>query len=165
MSFLACLATKDNLVQIVEFLTAPEIDGSFVRPLSERPESILARVRSRYEEGFWVISKDKTTDGLAGVRAGIYHPEDEVVMFSTLAVHPLYRGNGIALQICDFSMDYAGRHYKPKKFAFDSWHTNDLTNRLAKRYGFEKVSEYVDPAKRPDGVRTVVYEKILDPLS
>ena len=54
------IADETDLPQIENFLSQPQIDTLFTPPLSDftRGISIKQRVKTKYETGFWAISKD-----------------------------------------------------------------------------------------------------------
>ena len=51
------VAEKSDLYSLVSFLSLPEIDLSFVKPLSKRDLSIEERVQMKYEHGLWLLAK------------------------------------------------------------------------------------------------------------
>ncbi len=153
------VAEEEDLWKILEFLSDPIIDNQFVLPLSQREMSIRERVDLKYQKGLWLIALDN--EKICGCRGLTYHSSEEVVDFSTFVVHPSYVGRGLGKRIFQKSIDLAIERYNPSKIQLDSWNTNKVAPILARKFGFSKVEEYLDPKKRPPGVKTVVYEKVL----
>ncbi len=154
------LATEDDISRIISFLSNPEIDQAFVRPLSNRNTSIEERVRGGLSNGFWLIaSYNSTVVGCRGCK-GIVDQENKIAEFSTTAVASCYRGSGLGTLLLRTAVSIAFEQYSPLVMRFDSWSTNDAMEKVALKAGFRKGRVYEDPAKRPSGVMSVEY--ILD---
>jgi|SRR3989344_5501044 len=152
-------AEKDDLYQLTSFLSLPEIDMFFVKPLSQRSLSIEERVRKKYEHGLWLLAMDEKI--IAGCLALIPHDEDYVEI-STYAVSQRHQGKGIGGRLIDEAMILCKQQYSNfKKIILDSWEGNEAITRLMQKKGFVLVNSFYDPEKRPEGVKTVIYEKIL----
>lgn len=151
------LATKEDLLDLVDFLSQPEIDQAFVKPLSQRNISIKDRVAHTHEIGFWLLAKnDAQIVGCRGCK-GIVVQEPRVVEFTTTAVDPAYRKLGIATLLVQTGIAFAYKRFAPQFMRFDSWATNAQVERMAIRAGFTKGRVYDDPAKRPVGKKSVEY--------
>lgn len=150
------IAKKKDLEKLIEFLNDPIIDKQFVTPLSQRDISIKERVYSKYKQGVWLIALDG--DKICGCRALIYNPSENTITLSTFVVHPDYRGQGLGRSIYQKSIDVAVEKYNPSSIFVDSWSTNKMASILAKKFGFKKIKEYEEPDKRPEGIKTVLYE-------
>ena len=151
-------ASNEDLEKIVEFLSKPVIDNMFLKPLSERDISIRERVQKKYEQGIWLLLEENID--VIGCRAIIYDKNKETATLSTFAVHPNHKGKGYGSILYEKSLEVA-KEYSPKKIIVDSWTGNKAAEYLAYKFGFTKVDEYDDPEKRPEGVKTVVYQKDL----
>ena len=51
------IAQSDDLPKIISFLSQPEIDRGFCKPLSDRKISISERVLLKHNQGVWVIAE------------------------------------------------------------------------------------------------------------
>jgi len=149
-------ASEQNLDSLIAFLSRADIDNMFQLPLSKRKTSISDRVYNHYEHGSWLLLLD--LDKVIGCRAVLYDAEEDVAEFSTFAVDPSYAGKGLGSMLYKYSIDFVKERYNPKKIKVDSWTGNAVAEHLAYKFGFKKADEYDDPGKRPDGMKTVVYE-------
>ena len=150
------LAGNEDLGNLVAFLAQPSVDRSFVKPLSEREQSIRERVSFIYHNGEWILAKDAQT--IAGC-LGLY-PQGARLEISTVAVAETYQGRGVGSQMMDKVMVIAEERYsKCKTIEFDSWEGNSAMEGLAQKDGFTRTRVYEDPQKRPPHVRSVVYER------
>lgn len=150
------IATETDKEALMHFLRKPEVDGSFIPPLSARVISIEDRVDEKIVHGFWIVAFDGSK--LIGCRGcnGVVDTTEQIVEFSTLAVDSHYRHKGIARQLMQLAFQTALKLYSPRKMRFDSWLTNTAVAHLAQDMGFKKTRVYQDP-KRPDGILSVEY--------
>lgn len=154
------VAEKDDLSQIINFLSSPEIDLSFVKPLSQRNLSIEERVRVKYENGLWLLAMDART--VAGCLALIPSSEENYVEISTYAVSQKHQGKGIGGRLIEEAMILCKQRYSNfKKIILDSWDGNEAIAKLMQKKEFKLVNSFYDSAKRPEGIKTLIYEKIL----
>jgi len=150
------LANEHDSEELVAFLRSPEIDRSFVPPLTAREISIEARVHTKLQSGFWLIARED--DVIAGCRGcnGLIEKKKRIVEFSTLAIHPAYRRRDLGTRLVIESVDLAVVRYAPDIMKFDSWVTNTFVEEVARNLGFAKHRIYDDP-KRPPGIKSVEY--------
>ena len=154
------LATEQDIPRVVSFLSTPEIDQSFVPPLSQRNTSIKERVRNRFLNGFWLLAvRHGNVIGCRGCK-GLVDRHNKVVEFSTLAVSSAFRGCGLVGLLLRTAAGIALERYSPLVMKFDSWVGNTAVEKAALRVGFIRHRAYDDPSKRPPGVQSVEY--ILD---
>ena len=153
------LGMKDAEV-LIAFLQRPEIDGSFLPPLSQRPVSIATRVHSKMESGFWLIARRGTE--ILGCRGcnGLVDPVFRIVEFSTMSLAPEARGLGLGKLLMVEAIALSLQLYQPRQIRLDSTEGNQAMAGLMKSLGFRVSRVYPDPEKRPPGVRSVEY--ILD---
>ncbi len=152
-------AGKNDLYQLVDFLSLPEIDMSFVKPLSQRNLSIEERVKIKYENGLWLLAMDEKT--IAGCLALIPHDRD-CVEISTYAVSQRHQGKGIGGRLIDEAIILCKQQYPSfKKVILDSWEGNEAITKLMQKKEFILVDSFYDPGKRPEGIKTAIYEKYL----
>lgn len=151
------LAKKGDTSRLISFLSSPEIDQSFVYPLSRREVSIKERVCGMFPHGFWLIAS--YAERIVGCRGckGIVDQEDRIVEFSTIAIDPAFRGIGLGSRLLRKAIQVALERYVPLIIKFDSWTTNRAMERAALKAGFMKRRVFDDPAKRPFGVKSVEY--------
>jgi len=153
------IAGKDDLYQLVNFLSLPEIDLSFVKPLSQRDLSIEERVRLKYEHGLWLLAIDARD--IAGCLALIPSGKDYVEI-STYAVSQRHQGKGIGGRLIEEAIILWKQKYSDfGKIILDSWEGNEAITRLMQKKGFTLINSFYDPMKRPEGVKTVIYEKMI----
>lgn len=151
------LATKDDLSRIIDFLSTPEIDHSFVSPLSKRGISIEGRVRKKFEDGFWLIAlHNGEVVGCRGC-SGLVSTEPRIVEFSTIAISSAFRGRGVGTLLLRRAVEIALERYAPERMRFDGWSTNTALEKAALKAGFQKSRVFDDPTKRPPGVQSVEY--------
>ena len=152
------VAVEADLPRIEAYLTLPEVDQSFQMPLSERPESIAARVADRSRRGVWLLAEESGV--LRACVALVEHPQ-QMVELSTLSVHPEARNFGIAHALLDAVLTAAHGRFAARVLTTDSWAGNERSAAALRALGFEEVARYPDPAKRPPGVDTVLYRRAL----
>ncbi len=149
------LAEKEDLEDLTKFLSIPEIDNAFVKPLSVRNTTISERVHSKYTSGYWLLAKYENL--IAGCLALI--PNKEEIEISTFAVSPNYKGQGIGSILLDKAIETTKDKYPDiTNLILDSWDGNPAIARLAEKKGFSLRESYEDPEKRPTGIKTLVYE-------
>lgn len=152
------VAEKKDLGNIVKFLSEPDIDNSFIKPLSERDITITDRVVRKYINGVWLLATYKKD--IAGCLALIENPHD--VEISTYAVSAQYRGQGIGSILLNYAYEKTKELYKTHNYiTLDSWGGNEAITHLMKKHGYKLIKDYDDPIKRPKGYTTVVYIKSL----
>ncbi len=142
--------------RLLSFLARPEIDALFVKPLSMRSVSLEARIR---RGTIWIEARIGLET--VGCRAIIFDPGELSATLSTFAVDPRVQGQGIGSLVYEESLRLA-RTFHPVKIRTDSWEGNVVAAHLARKYGLQQVDAYLDPARRPLGIRTVVYELALE---
>ena len=150
------LADKEDLENIVKFLTRSDIDNSFIKPLSQRGINVGERVYRKFVFGKWILAEDdKKIIGCCALVEKEYNKELEI---STYVVDEKYRGQGIGSKIFDCALDTAKTYY-PSDYTitFDSWKNSGICHIGMKR-GFKFVKEIKGDSKRPKGILTVVYE-------
>ena len=151
------LARESDASRIVSFLSDPEIDQSFVYPLSRRDISIEERVRSKFPKGFWLVASFEGK--VVGCRGciGVVDRKHRIVEFSTTAIDPVFRGSGLGVLLLRKAVESAFERYAPLTMKFDSWSTNKAMEKAALRAGFTKTRVFDDPTKRPPGVKSAEY--------
>ena len=151
------LAREEDAPRIVSFLSAPEVDKSFLYPLSRRNISISERVYSKFPSGFWLVALYQGE--IVGCRGcnGLVDEKDKVVEFSTTAVSPLFQGIGLGNLLVRRGVEIALERYTPLTMRFDSWANNLPIERIALKNGFVKTRIFDDPLKRPPGMQSVEY--------
>jgi ribosomal protein S18 acetylase RimI-like enzyme len=154
------IATSQSLNGIVDFLSQPDIDLTFVRPLSQRSTSIATRVLSTFHKGFWLLARqDALIIGCRGCN-GIIGDKPGVLQFSTTAVAPAFQNQGLGRFLIQQGVEVAFQRYSPRIMVLDSWSGNTQFEHTVTKLGFVKSREYEDLVKRPLGIKTVEY--ILD---
>ena len=141
---------------IIEFLRQSVIDQQFVLPLSQRDISIEERVHAGMKSGVWltVVSEGH----IIGCRLIKFEPESHAVTFSTLVIHPDFQRLGVGTALLQRSISLARERFSADTIRFDTWSSNQATRHLASKFGFRKIGDVVDVAKRPAGVTSVEYE-------
>lgn len=153
------IAGENDLSDLISFLSSSEIDLTFVKPLSQRDLSIDDRVQLKYEHGLWLLAMDSKI--IAGCLALIPHDENYVEI-STYAVSQKHQGKGIGGRLIDEAMILCKQRYSNfKKIILDSWEGNEAIAKLMQKKGFRLVNSFYDSTKRPEGIKTLIYEKIL----
>src|SRR3989338_7523429 len=153
------VAEKSDLYSLVSFLSLPEIDLSFVKPLSKRDLSIEERVQMKYEHGLWLLAIDSRT--IAGCLALIPSGENYVEI-STYAVSQKHQGKGIGGRLIEDAITLCKQRYSGfSKIILDSWEGNNAVANLMQKKGFKLVNSFYDSVKRPEGIKTLIYEKSL----
>ena len=148
--------------ELVAFLSRPEVDRGFVAPLSERPESIAARVDRRFAEGHWLVLRRGPT--IRGCVALLPRSGGDLEL-STLAIAPEASATGEPLRLWRAVLLRAHAMEGVQALVADTWEGNHRTIQALQRLGFAALSRHADPAKRPPGVRSVVFRRPLDPTS
>lgn len=151
------LATEKDLQSIVNFLSTPEIDQAFVRPLSQRNTSIPDRVRTKFKDGFWLIAYYQGTMAACRACNGIVDPKKQEVGLSTMAIGSSFRRQGLGSMLLRVGVILARERYNPRITTVDSWSTNRAMEKTALNCGFVKGRVFDDPAKRPPGLQSVEY--------
>jgi len=150
-------ATEGDIPRIISFLSRPEIDQAFVRPLSNRGISIKERVENKFPNGFWLIaSHDEEIVGCRGCKGVIDH-ERRIVEFSTTAIAPDFRGIGLGPALLRTAVKIAFERYLPLIMRYNSWSTNIAMRKASLKAGFTVSRIFEDPWKRPPGVKSVEY--------
>ena len=153
------LATTDDLDALVSFLEQPSVDLTFIKPLSQRSYSIKDRVYNKYRDGYWILAK--LDNKIIGCLALI--PTKEEIEISTYAVDRECRGRGIGSALIDIAIETTIEKYPTNKtLILDSWEGNPAIDKLMQKSGFVLRESFEDPAKRPQGIKTVVYSIKLD---
>ncbi len=151
------IAKIDEYPQIKGFLSRPEIDNLFQRPLSHRSKTIDERVDTLGPNGHWIVLIDN--DEVLGCWSFQFDLETKYVTFSTLAIDPSLHGQGYGEKIFVFTVNLA-QSYEPMGMRFDSWEGNNTVRFLAEKYGFKAIDSFEDEIKRGVGGKTVIYEKL-----
>ena len=152
------IAEKEDLGELVGFLSLAEINNSFVKSLSQREITIEERVKRKYGAGVWILAFVEKE--LAGCLALV--PNKDKIEISTYAVISTYRGQGIGSRLLDEAFKICKERYERyKKIILDSWEGNKAIERLMEKNGFRLTELFYDPKKRPPGIKTVVYERLL----
>lgn len=146
---------------IIAFLSQSVIDQLFVSPLSQRDITIEERVHRGMKSGVWLTVM--SGQHIMGCRLIKSEPENRVVHFSTLTLHPDIQRIGVGTALLQRSIAVARERFGADIIRFDTWSSNQATRRLASKFGFKKIREIVDPVKRPEGVTSVEYELDLRP--
>jgi len=147
---------KEDIPDLVDFLSDPLVDSEFVKPLSQRSQSIEERVNYYYYyNGFWLIAIDN--DKFYACVAVAYDKDEELASISTSYISPDYRKDDFYKGFIEDCIDKSIELYNPKAIIVDSWKGNKNVDRLGERLGFKIIDEYEDTEKRPEGVKTVVY--------
>lgn len=150
------IAEFGDLEKVVNFLLRPEIDNSFILPLSKRPGvNVANRVYGKHREGRWIIAYDNTEEHVVGCCAVVKKGND--VELSTYVVDEAYRGLGIGSTLFDMALKIAKDYPKDCRIMFDSWAGSGIASIAIKR-GFVKTREFYGDPKRPTGIATVEYE-------
>ena len=154
------IAGKNDLDELVKFLSMPEIDKSFVKPLSERTNTIEERVRTKYDLGLWLLALERKI--IAGCLALVPNQDERGIEISTYAVRPDYQGQGIGGRLIDEATKLIKDKYREyRTIILDSWEGNKAISRLMNKKKFTLDKAFYDPIKRPEGVRTLVYKREL----
>lgn len=161
------VAEAEQMEALVQFLSHPEIDNAFSKPLSQRAISITERVYGKFASGFWLIALNNKDEiiGCRGCNGLSISDGERVVEFSTLALFPKYRGLGIAKKLVSMASDLAEQRYGlPLMLKFDAPETSQAVIAIALAAGFEISGTISDNTKRPDGVRSVIFNCYLQDL-
>lgn len=155
--FIVNIARYYDLHRIITFLSQPDIDKGFRKPLSERNISISERVYLKYNQGIWVLAEieNQIVSCLATV------PNGKGVSFSTGAciknIECIRAGGGV----WEKSLELARNNVDVPFVEIDSWEGNVSVSRVLRKRGFKKIRTYPDPEKRPEGVKSVLYRMTL----
>lgn len=150
------IARRIDLPQLKAFLSRKEIDYSFSKPLSQRDRTIQQRVSEYFDKGFWVLGKDQ--ESIIGTIAFV-NLKQGLVDGSTFALAPNYKRREFADEIFEFGIKEAERRFKPNIIQGDCSEGNRAFGRYVVSKGFERIRTYEDPIKRPEGVKSVLYQK------
>jgi len=151
------IAKKDELLDIINYLIIPEIDLSFVRPLSQRNISIKERVYTDFNKWYWLVLKDN--DNLIRWTLACIM-ENNIAYLSTFSVSNVIVGHGFGKKlIFDVEMILKSLFPEINAIFLDSWSTNKWVASIMKEFWFTKIKEYEDKEKRVDWVKTVLYKK------
>lgn len=147
------IAQKEDLKNIISFLSRPEIDNSFCKPLSDRNITITDRVFSKHRKGLWVLAEihNKIVSCVAII------PEGKGVSFSTFACIKDIKSKLAAGGVWQKSLKIAQDNFDVSFIEIDSWEGNHFINRFVTKRGFKKIKTYDDPEKRPPSVKSVLY--------
>ena len=151
------VANNLDLLEIIKFLSEPEVDNQFVKPLSQRAISIFDRVDNTFNKGIWFLA---IKDGVIVACRGVKFPNPKQAKFSTFVVHPKYQKKGIGYQLFIFSIEYIKEKYGNVDIISDSWEGNCKYERILKHVNHIKVDSYFDELKRPQNIKTIVYKFI-----
>ena len=156
------LVTYQERDSLVQFLQRPEIDALFNLPLSQRQESIFDHVDKRINtnNSFWVIAvlNEQIVGCIDTDYLGIDEQGQKSVMASTLAVDPAMEYERIAIGLGYTSMMRAIRMFGAESYCTDSWEGNIPFRKAMLSIGFKEYKCFVDNEKRPQGIRSVVYQ-------
>lgn len=151
------IAEQRELEALAQFLEHPSIDFQFVKPLSQRKQSIKERVYDKYDKGYWILAKNE--EGHIHACLALIPNKDEIEI-STYAVSETCRGQGIGSTLINKAIEYTQRFYPDcKTLILDSWSGNPAIERIMNKNNFALRESFEDPAKRPPGVKTVVYSR------
>ncbi|CAB1077740.1 hypothetical protein D1AOALGA4SA_5519 [Olavius algarvensis Delta 1 endosymbiont] len=151
-------AKDEDLNRLITFLSQPEIDKGFCKPLSDRNISIRERVYLKYKRGLWILAEieDQIVSCVAIV------PEGMGVSFSTFACKDNKICKFAGGRIWEESLKLARDFFNASFIEIDSWEGNEFISRFLAKRGFKKIGTYCDPDKRPDCVNSVLYRMTLN---
>ena len=152
------VAKRNELDTLTNFLADPSIDQTFVKPLSQREQSIEERVINKYEKGVWILAKDDSR--ILGCLALVLRPPE--IEISTYAVAESSRGQGIGSGLIDKAIEVTKERYQMyDTLILDSWEGNMILERIMQKKGFYLRESFPDPDKRPEGINTIIYARKL----
>jgi hypothetical protein len=151
------LAQIDDLHRLISFLSQPEIDEGFCKPLSARNISIRERVYFKYKQGVWVIAEIENQI----VSCVAIVPEGRCVSFSTFACKNDIKSKLAGGNVWEESLRLVREIFNVNFIEIDSWEGNEFINRFLRKRGFKKIRTYSDPDKRPVSVKSVLYRMML----
>ena len=151
------VAQDEDLHKLISFLSQPEIDKGFCKPLSDRNISISDRVFLKYKQGVWVIAEieNQIVSCLAIL------PEGKKVSFSTFTCMNSIKGKLAGGGVWEKSLKLTRDIFDVSFIEIDSWEGNEFINRFLRKRGFKKIKTYSDPDKRPVCVNSVLYRMTL----
>lgn len=151
------IAQQQELEALTQFLEHPSIDFQFVKPLSQRKQSIKERVYDKHSKGYWILAKSK--EGHIHACLALIPNNDEIEI-STYAVSETCRGQGIGSTLIDKAIEHTRQLYpKCTTIILDSWEGNPAIERIMQKKNFTLRESFEDPGKRPQGIKTVVYSR------
>jgi len=150
------VADLQDLPELVAYLSCPDIDHSFKKPLSEREIAIAERVKHYYEHGFWVFARIAGT--IYACIAAVPSTEEQKVFLSTMAVRNCKRGKKLGNDVYEKAIKLATERYQAKYVIVDSWEGNKEVTLLLTNRGYVPIASYYDKSKRPPGIKTVEYQ-------
>ena len=100
-------------------------------------------------------------ESVIGCRGFTYDETSSIATSSTFAVDPQYQRRGVGTKIFLAAEQYCEQVYRPRCIRMDSWSSNAHVRSLAARFGYTLVREYPDPERRPMGISTLVFERLL----
>ena len=156
-AFFINVAQKCDLHRIITFLSQPDIDKGFCKPLSDRNISITERVFLKYEQGVWVLAE--IDNQIVSCVAVI--PNGKGVSFSTFACINDRISKLAGAGVWEKSLKLARELFDGFYIEIDSWVGNEFINRFLRKRGFKKIRTYPDPEKRPISVKSVLYRMTL----
>lgn len=148
--------SESDIRDLTDFLSLPEIDSAFKKPLSQRPVSIGDRVRKNHETGTWVCAFDKGR--ILACLASLPDFSRRTVELSTFAVRRQPLSFLAGKMVYETAVWLSRYQYNALKIRCDSWEGNTTISTALLDYGFRRVASYLDPEKRPAGIKTVIYE-------
>ena len=155
--FIINMARNYDLYRIITFLSQPDIDKGFCKPLSERNISISERVFLKYNQGIWVLAQIENQI----VSCVAIVPNGKGVSFSTFACINNIKCKLAGAGVWEKSLKLARNNFNVSFIEIDSWEGNEFINRFLRKRGFKKIRTYPDPKKRPGCVKSVLYRMTL----
>jgi len=155
--FIINIARNYDLHRIITFLSQPDIDKGFCKPLSERNISISERVFLKYNQGIWVLAEIENQI----VSCVAIVPNGKGVSFSTFACINNIECKLAGAGVWDKSLKLARNNFDVSFIEIDSWEGNEFINKFLRKRGFKKIRTYPDPEKRPNCVKSVLYRMTL----
>lgn len=150
-------ARSEDLPAIVAFLSRPEIDRSFCKPLSQRDISIAQRVRLKDRQGVWMVAE---VDGrIVSCLAIVLRAES--VVFSTFACINDLKSKRAGGDLWEACLKLAKEKFRAGHIEIDSWAGNAFLQRFLLKRGFKKIKTFADPEKRPAAVKSVLYRSAI----
>lgn len=155
--FIINIARNNDLHRIITFLSQPNIDKRFCKPLSERNITISERVFLKYNQGIWVLAEIENQI----VSCVAIVPNGKGVFFSTFACINNINCKLAGAGVWEKNLKLAQKNFDVSFIEIDSWEGNEFINRFLRKRGFKKIRTYPDPEKRPDCVESVLYRMTL----
>lgn len=145
-----------ELKKLKAYYLSPEIDNSFVKPISKRGYPIDEVIYPQSEFKWLVAIHNENI--IASRRIMIVK---DYAHLSFLSIAPNFRGFGISKELYEKSINIA-KSYKPKFLKLKTWNTNTIAIKMATKYGFTQTSEYIDLDNRVDGIKTLEFIRELN---